>query len=300
MKATGKTKVSLLVASVALAGFISCNREDKTTEPKEKTVYNSEEYVSTSEYNDMVKAKNATEDTLYKTINEIDNSLRTVRADQGLIAENGREKYSRKEEILRTISEINALMSQNKEKIKKLSGQLASLRSQRSKWTKESGEMKAFISQKEEEMQKLQQQMGDQATTINYLNQTINELQLAHTSATENAKQLDNELHKAYYALGSYKELKKHNVVAKTGGLLGLGRTEEVKNDFEKGYFTEIDTRKVTTIPVNGKKAKLVTHHPVGSYQWQNVNGNENAETLTITDPEKFWATSRYLVVEVK
>lgn len=293
---TGKSKLSTLLIAAAIAGATTnCNREKET---EQTTRIDQTEYVSKSEYNSMVASKNATEDTLYQTINEIDNNLRAVRENNGLLADTKLEGLSKKDEIVRTITAIGSLLDQNKEKIKKLNGQLASLRSQRSKWKKESADMKQSISDKEGELAKLQQEISDQTITINYLNQLVADLRDANTVANDQSKKLDKELHKAYYALGSYKELKEHNVIEKTGGVLGLGKTEEIKPDVEKAYFTEIDTREVTRIPVKAKKVKLVTHHPVGSYEWE--KNEKNTESLTITDPQRFWATSKYLVVEVR
>lgn len=297
MKSTGKFKVSMLALALTL-GITSCDRKpeqaDKPVAATDKT-----EYVTANEYNAMVAAKNATEDTLYQTINEIDMSLRSVSDKHGLMVNKGEEGFSKKEQIVRTINEISLLLEQNRSRIKKLNGQLATLRKQKSGWEKESAEMRDAIAQKEQELAALQQQAADQTTTINYLHQVVNELKQENTLAGENAKRMDTELHKAYYALGSYKELREKNVLEKKGGILGLGRTAQIKADFEKAHFTQIDTRQVTTIPVNSKKAKLVTHHPVGSYEWDKTD-NGNAEALTIKDPDKFWATSRYLVVEVK
>ncbi len=299
MKTAGKIKMSMLALGVAFIGIVSCNR-DKEPETVAVSTDNTTELVTQDEYEKMVAAKNATEDTLYQTINEIDNNLRSIRENQGLLANNNGERFSKKEEILRTIKEISSLLEQNKEKIKKLNGQLASLRSQKQKWSKESEEMKKFIADREQEVLGLQQLMSDQTSTINYLNQIVDELKTANHYVADNAKRLDNELHTAFYAMGSYRELKDHNVVEKKGGVLGLGATKELKDDFEKEYFTEIDTRQVTSIPVNSRKAKLVTNHPVGSYEWHKEGDDGNTDYLTITDPEKFWAASKYLVVEVK
>ncbi len=296
-----KAKIGAWLVVAALAGTLSCTEDESTDKVVADSNNASTEYVSTSQYNEMLAAKNAAEDTLYQTINEIDKGLSDIRADQGLLTETNAEKFSKKEEILRTIRDINSLLEQNKEKIKKLNGQLASLRSQRSKMKKENEELKQFIAQKEEEMVGLQSLMADQTTTINYLNQIVSDLKLANNTVTETNRKMDTQLHKAYFAMGSYKELKEHNVVEKNGGLLGLGATKEMKDDFDQQYFTEIDIRQVKTIPVGSKKAKLVTNHPVGSYEWdKGEDGKGNTEALTIKDPEKFWAASKYLVVEVR
>jgi len=44
------------------------------------------------------------------------------------------------------------------------------------------------------------------------------------------------------------------------------------------------------------KKAKLLTNHPSSSYVLEKVN---EYLVLKITDPNKFWEISKYLVVEV-
>ena len=45
-------------------------------------------------------------------------------------------------------------------------------------------------------------------------------------------------------------------------------------------------------IPIGGTKAKLATSHPEGSYRLE-----DGAAKLVITNPEKFWSISKYLVV---
>lgn len=292
---TGKNlKVCILAAAIAAAG---CRQEQPRAE--NVTTGAAEEYVSRSEYNAMVAAKNATEDTLYGAINDIDNSLRAVSETHGLMEPGGEQRMSKKEQIIHTINDISALLEQNKARIKKLNGQLVTLRRQNKGLQQESAEMREAIQRGEIELAGLHQQVADHTATINYLNQIVNDLKQENSVVHAHAKKMDTELHKAYYALGSYKDLREKNVLEKKGGILGLGRTPRIKGDFEKMHFTEIDTRQVTTIPVNSKKAKLVTHHPVGSYEWEK-SGSGKPQALTITDPEKFWATSRYLVVEVK
>ena len=79
------------------------------------------------------------------------------------------------------------------------------------------------------------------------------------------------------------------------GGFLGIGQTAKLSNNLDINAFTKIDYMETRTILVNGKGAKIVTTHPTGSFT-VNKKGR-TMESITIDDPEKFWSTSKYLVV---
>ena len=68
--------------------------------------------------------------------------------------------------------------------------------------------------------------------------------------------------------------------------------------DFEADYFTKIDIRKTTVIPLNSKSAKLLTSHPAGSFSL--LKDSKGEYTLRITSPSDFWNVSKYLVIKVK
>ncbi|MEZ4825231.1 MAG: hypothetical protein R3C61_02895 [Bacteroidia bacterium] len=59
--------------------------------------------------------------------------------------------------------------------------------------------------------------------------------------------------------------------------------------------FTAIDITKVSSIPFDSKKAELLTSHPSDSYVFNQEN--KKITSLEITNPEKFWKASKYLVV---
>ena len=106
-------------------------------------------------------------------------------------------------------------------------------------------------------------------------------------------------LNTAYVAIGSLKDLREEEVVVKEGGVLGLGSTERLNDKINNEAFSKIDITEVRTIPVLAKKAELVSVHPAGSYEFE-LNAEEKIEKLVILDPEKFWASSQYLVVMVE
>ena len=65
-----------------------------------------------------------------------------------------------------------------------------------------------------------------------------------------------------------------------------------------KDYFTRIDIRVTKTIKLYSKSAKLMTTHPVDSYTLD--KDSQGQYTLRISNPQKFWSVSKFLVVVVK
>ncbi len=51
------------------------------------------------------------------------------------------------------------------------------------------------------------------------------------------------------------------------------------------------------TLPLYDKYVKLITNHPASSYK---VTNSGKSDTLVITDPNTFWANTKYMVVVVK
>ena len=101
----------------------------------------------------------------------------------------------------------------------------------------------------------------------------------------------------AFYAFGTKKELAEKNVIEKEGGVLGIGKTIKMKKDFNRDYFMKIDIREFNQLPLNTKKAKIVTTHPAGSYH---LTGTKTVESLIIDNPEDFWKASKYLLIVVE
>lgn len=107
----------------------------------------------------------------------------------------------------------------------------------------------------------------------------------------------EEELEKAWFAFGTFDELKEKAVIQKKGGILGLGAVKSLTPEFNKAYFTEIDIYEVTQIPIMSKKAEIITNHPHDSYK---IVGSDQIEYIEILDPENFWKVSKYLTVVVK
>lgn len=293
MKSSIKTALVLGITSVMLFG--SC-----TNKEKEEAALQQVQVVSS--------AKDSIENEMVKVMDEINRNLDMIRDKQGMVANTpSSENISKKEEILHNISLINALIEENKKKIDELNRQAKRLQNKNSAMAKIAKQTKLRIEKQEQEIEALKEQLAQAEFKIADLNNKLDEAQLNNevlTSEknllTETNAKLDKDLNKAYFTYGTYKELKEKNIVEKKGGFLGVGKKEALASAFTKNRasFQEIDVREAKSIPIKGKKPKLVTHHPEGSFNWQD-DGAGNA-TLNITKPEEFWSTSKFLVVEIK
>ena len=129
---------------------------------------------------------------------------------------------------------------------------------------------------------------------ITQLNQRIQVVEMESQQKSETIETQTVALNKAYYAFGTLKELKDNDIIEKSGGVIGIGKTPVMKKDFNKDYFTEIDIRNFDYLRLMAKKARLVTVHPEGSYHF---TGKKLSDTLFIDNSSEFWKASKYLVV---
>lgn len=103
----------------------------------------------------------------------------------------------------------------------------------------------------------------------------------------------DQTIHTANYLIGNRKELKEAEVISRQG----IFCPPIVSSQAQKADFINIDIRETTAIPVNSKKAKLLSVHPADSYALE--AGEDGNLVLKITDVTAFWKQTKYLVVMI-
>ncbi len=243
---------------------------------------------------------------LIGTLVEIDDNLQQIKEKENIIALNARSKdntspATMKESINNDIKAIYELMLKNKEKIAELEKKL-SLDKKNNAYLKQLVvRLNNQLKEKTLEIVKLREDLRRKDIAIADLNFTVEGLELALDSihaqalaADRKLKETTEELYRGYYVFGTKKELKEQNIIAGDG----LFRKKKVlEGDFDGDYFTRVDIREVDSIPLFRPKAKLLTSHPDGSYSLE--KNSEGALMLKITDKDRFWNTSKYLVVQV-
>ena len=239
-----------------------------------------------NEINDMLETLNGIEDG-FRAINEAQDRVTVERRGEGANAS---------ARIRENMQFIQQTMSQNKELINKLRLRLrdSSIASDQMRKTLEN--LTAQMEQKESELAVLRQELEAKDIHIAELDEQVSQLnddvvQLKDDNARkdETIGTQDKELHTAWYVFGTKRELKEQNIL-KSG--------EVLQGNFNKHYFTKIDIRVDKEIKLMSRDAKLLTNHPVGTYT---LDRDANKQyVLRITNPQQFWSTSKYLVVQVK
>jgi len=129
------------------------------------------------------------------------------------------------------------------------------------------------------------------------LQQTTQELKTTVAAKEAEIVSHEEKLATAYVVIGTKKELQKAGLVEKKGSVLGLGGSWKQTGKFDETLFRKIDIRqeKEFQFPVPPDKVRILTDHPKDSYEL--AADAENWSRLKVTDPDRFWKGSRYLIV---
>lgn len=155
-----------------------------------------------------------------------------------------------------------------------------------------------MIDRQNAEMERMRAEMMNFSRQIGVLNQAVDSLNMEvwtvtdeRTAAEIMAEELKDELNTCYYITGTKGQLKDARILE--GGFLRKSRLME--GEFDRGYFTVSDKRELISLPLRSAKAKLLTNHPSESYR---MEPGSDGQVLVITDPERFWQLTNYLVVQ--
>ena len=231
------------------------------------------------------------------TLNDINEGLREISEAEGRVtlARSG-EGANQKQKIQEDIKFIQERMNQNRELLDKLRKQLreSTFKGDQLKRTVEN--LTKQLEQQDIELQNLREELDKKDIHITELDETISNLNTDVTNLKTESEQKsatisnqDQQLNTAWFVFGTKKELKEQ-------GILDGGRV--LQGNFNKSYFTKIDIRVQKEIKLYSKKAEMKTSHPSSSYVLE--KDAKGQYVLRITDPQTFWSTSKYLVIEVK
>jgi len=244
-------------------------------------------------------AKDSVINGYMQDISEIQTSIETLTQQEEMLkgegANNPEVSQDAKTRIMGDIEAIRQLIDQNKKKLSELQGRVRRSNVKVAELEKMIESLNTQLAMRDSSINALNENVLALNTTITSMQGTIDTMRNENANKAREISEKTSKLHTAYYTVGNYKTLRDKNVISKQGGFLGLGKQKTVVPDFNREAFTQIDLTATKTIELNTKAAKLVSTHPTGTYTLKKEN--EKITAIEITDPEKFWQASKYLVV---
>ena len=303
-------KKLLVVAVCGVLALASCNQDKKTAFNPAQIQNDSLRAIidaRDNEINDMMGTLNDIQQG-FADINEAENRV-TIAKDS--------ESKDKNEQVKENVQFIAQRMKENRELIKKLQQQLRETGFKGDAMKKTLTQLTNQLVRKEGELKRLRSELESKNIHIKELDETITglntdvtnlktdkenltaekenltkekeNLQTESNQKTETINTQDKQLNTGWYVFGTKSELKAQRIL--DGGKV-------LQGSFNKGYFTKIDIRVNKEIKLYSKSAHLLTAHPSSSYTLTtDTNGQY---VLRITDPQTFWSTSKYLVIQVR
>ena len=255
--------------------------------------------------NSVINERDSSLNHFVNSFNEIESNLDAVAEKQKIIStyagEKGELNKDKKARINAEIDAINELMSQNRKEIDALTKKLKGSKSKNALLEKTIANLTEQLSQKDSELVTLNQQLATLDSKITTLKTVVDSLYRQNSVKSEIITAQSTNLHSAYYRVGKKKDLKDEKIIQQTGGVLGLGKTVTLSQNFDTSRFTTIDYTQTTSIPIDGSNVEIITNHPTDSYTLvEDKTKDEIVTNLSVTNPEKFWSASKYLVVVKK
>ncbi|MEN8929240.1 MAG: hypothetical protein ABF242_09985 [Flavobacteriales bacterium] len=249
--------------------------------------------------NEQIAEKDALITEYSQFIMDVQNNLNQIRNKENtvLLPKGGDGMVQTPEKIKEDLQQLGALLADNKKKIASMKSKLSNSNIQMDELEKVIRNLSAQAEEREVKILGMKGELSDMGVAFDELMAAYESNIEVIADKNETIETQDELLHTAYYAFGTKKELKNNNVISGEGGFIGIGKTKTLKEDFNQDYFTKVNTKELTEIPMGVKKAEIITTHPAGSYE---LVGDGKVEKIKILDADKFWSVSKYLVVVTK
>ena len=252
----------------------------------------------------VVRTKDSLIETVFADINAISDNLARIKARENIITAVDPEGIRRPiDQINSDIAAIDELMQENRERIAGMERTAQQLRKANVKIKSLEhliSDLNGQLDEKNNEISQLRTRVAEMSVEVEQLETKLEEEIAVHRqevdSLTQNNSNLDEQLHAVFYFVGQEKKLREAQIIDKRGF---IGRTLKTAASNSLDFFLQVDSRELLEVPIRQKRVTLVTSHPEGSYQ-QIEADDKVVLKLVITDPVRFWESSKVLIVSYK
>ena len=281
-----------LLAALVILTAAGCNNRSEELEQQNAELQ--------SKYNQAAQdlsTRDAYIDSITQSINDIYNNLESVRSREGLVLKKTGEMESKqkltsqdlRQKLLDEVTLIDSTLKDNRHRINDLQTKLNGARGQYAGLKKMVESLKKTIEEREATIAQLDQKVQGLMAEVSTKTQII-------TQRDSVIEQQHNEINRAFYVVGTRRELEEKGIIAKEGGFLwGLvGSTTVLASGLDSKYFSPIDKFQNTSIDINGSISEIIPRRDVKFYTTTEVAKNQTK--LDIAEPTNFWQ-DKYLVI---
>lgn len=276
-----------LMTIVAVVGLSSCG--NKTDQLQNRV-------------DSLEKALNASHSDyrhLSEALNVISSGLDSIAMQETALFNSDKESPApNQQKIKEDLSRFKETLEMQRKRISQLEAQLNGKNDEAMRLQRIIIALKAQLVEKESQVARMQEELNSKSMTIEELRQRMDGLmqesklqQQIITSQSQVMEMQDRKLYEGYVCIGTKDELKKSGLLK--GGFLKKSKVDMSSLDVSK--FKTIDIRLTTEIEINSKDAEVLTQMPADSYTLKRTG---KKSVLSITDTERFWAVSKYLVIQ--
>ncbi len=243
-----------------------------------------------------------------KFADQVDAELRQVRNLSSKVSVNKSDESGRAEaadarkDILDRLKTMRQRLAARQAQVRALLDTMKTLRTDASATATLLADLNARLATREKEIVTFQEE-------ITQLRAQNTQLASEKAVLSDTVKAMDVRENRVFYAVGPRRQLINDGIVTEEGGSRGLlivklGKTLVPSRSLDEAKFTLADRRETLTIPLPraDRPYRIVSRHDVGLVEVakREKDGSFRGESIRITDPSKFWATSRYLIISEK
>jgi regulator of replication initiation timing len=243
-----------------------------------------------------------------KFADEVDAELRKVRGLSSKVSVNKNDESGKTEaaaarkDILDRLAQMRQRLAARQKQVAALLDTLKTMRADSSAAATLLVDLNARLAARDKEITAFQEE-------VRALRTANAQLTVEKAVLTDTVKAMDVRENKVFYIVAARRALLADGIVVEEGGSRGLlivklGKTLVPARALPEEKFTSADRRQTLTIPLPraDRAYRIVSRHDVGLIEVakKEKDGSFRGTEIRITDPARFWAASRYLIIAEK
>lgn len=228
-------------------------------------------------------------------VTTMSDGMNAIALQENMIFNNGGNEGTSldKEQLKSHLETLANTLTEQRSKIKTLTDSLKARGADLSKMQGLIDNLTRQLEEKDKVIAQLRQDVEQKNFSIADLQKKLNVAMAGSAQYEQRAAKAEKELAtitSAYVLMGTKEALL-------DGGYIDKRKHVQTET-MPKGDFTKVNIYQFTELDIPTRSPKLLTDHPRKSYSIEKID-KENRK-LVITNPQLFWSSSRYLIIQVK